>query len=90
LKRADEPATARLLGSLPFIEMSGVLGWRRKARMRVDARCGRWHDFQSGMSGGVTELVLNRMVLSRSDAVKRLLDEGFLSTPGVSFHQPIR
>ena len=64
------PVATRLLGSPVFIEMPGVLRWGHKGKMRVDTRRGRWHDFESGESGGVVDLVTHRMNLSRPDAVK--------------------
>ena len=78
------PVATRLLGSPAFIEMPGVLRWGHKGRMRVDTRRGRWHDFESGESGGVVDLVTHRMNLSRPDAVKWLRDEGFFSVPGIA------
>ena len=78
------PVANRLLGSPSFIEMPGVLRWGRKGRMRVDTRRGRWHDFESGQSGGVVDLVSHSMNLSRSGAVKWLREEGFFAVPGVA------
>ena len=78
------PVASRLLGSPAFVEMPGVLRWGHKGRMRVDTRRGRWHDFESGQSGGVVDLVSHSMNLSRSDAVRWLREEGFFSFPGVA------
>ena len=78
------PVAERLLGSPAFIETPGVLRWGHKGRMRVDTRRGRWHDFESGDSGGVVDLVSHTMNLSRSEAVRWLRDEGFFTAPGVS------
>ena len=78
------PVTNRLLGTPAFIETPGVLRWGRKGRMRVDTRRGRWHNFESGESGGVLDLVSQSTNISRSEAVKWLRDKGFFTTPGVS------
>ena len=74
----------RLLGSSASIERPGVLRWGHKGRMRIDTTRGKWHDFRSGESGGVVDLVSHQMHLSRSDAVKWLRDEGFFSALGVA------
>jgi len=78
------PVATRLLGSPAFIEMPGVLRWGNKGRMRVDTTHGRWHDFQSGESGGVVDIVTHQRNLSRPDAVNWPRDQGFFSAPGVS------
>ena len=77
------PVANRLLGSPSFIETPGVLRWGHKGRMRVDTRRGRWHDFESGESGGVVDLVTHSTSLTRPEAIRWLREEGFFEAPGV-------
>ena len=84
------PVANRWLGSPAFIAMPGELHWGHKGRMRVNTRCCGLHDFESGVVGGVVDLVTHQQNLSRPDAVRWLRDEGYFSAPDVSRHRPTR